>query len=116
MKIPGRQWGLMSAGALCIGLLAGCSSNMATIVAKPPVNAQTLGHVEATSHGAHLLCLPPAYFVPIRLGSCTERAYRHALAKAPGATALTNTTIQENWYWFFFGTMRCVTVTGEAVK
>ena len=116
MKIQASQWSRMSAGALCIGLLAGCSSNMATIVAKPPVNAQKLGHVEATCGGAHILLASPAYFVPIRLNSCAERAYRKALSQAPGATALTNVTLQEDWYWFVVGSMRRVTVSGEAVK
>jgi len=45
-----------------------------------------------------------------------ENAYEDALAKAPGATGLKNVTIEEDWYWIVVGTMRYVTITGEAVK
>ncbi len=50
------------------------------------------------------------------LNSRVERAYADAVASVPGATALVNVTMQENWYWWFLGTTRCVTVSGEAIK
>jgi len=50
------------------------------------------------------------------INSRAEKAYSDAVSKAPNATALTNVTIQENWYWWLIGTARCVTVTGEAIK
>jgi hypothetical protein len=55
-------------------------------------------------------------FFPFGENSRTERAYNKALAKVPGATALTDVTLQENWFWYGFGTLRIVTISGEAVK
>ena len=100
----------MCAGALLIGLMSGCSSVGTMVVVKPPANPQKLGRVEGHARGA-LLGL-----IPIRENSRTERAYRDALAQAPGAKALMDVTIHENWYWYYLGTIRCVTITGEAVK
>jgi hypothetical protein len=37
------------------------------------------------------------------------------VASVPGATALIDVTMQEDWYWWFIGTARCVTVKGEAI-
>ena len=111
MKILAKQWGRIGAGLLLIGLVAGCASDKVMVVAKPPVNAQKLGRVEGRAMGGNFLWL-----FPIRENSRTARAYNSALAKAPGATALTNVTLQENWYWYLFGTFRSVTISGEAVK
>jgi len=55
-------------------------------------------------------------FIPIGLNSRVETAYNRALQKKPGATALVDVTVQENWFWWVVGTARCVTVTGEAVQ
>lgn len=105
---------------MCMGILAvfaaGCASQMVTIVPKPPVNAQKLGRVEGSGAGA-LGILSTAYnFIPMGLNDRMQRAYDDALAKAPGATGLTNVTLEEDWYWFVIGTLRHVTITGEAVK
>ena len=50
------------------------------------------------------------------LNSRYERAYSDAIAKAPGATGLIDVTLREDWYWWFIGTARCVTLNGEAIK
>ena len=102
-------WSKVELGLLCL-FLAGCASTPAIIVEKPTANAQSLGRVKATASGSVL------GIFPILENSRTERAYAAALAQAPGATALRDVTIQENWYWFYIGTMRSVTVEGEAVK
>jgi hypothetical protein len=111
MKILSRKCGRIVAGLLLVGLVSGCASDMNTIVAKPPVNAQKLGHVEGTATGSLLFT-----FIPIGENLRTKQAYANALAKAPGATALQNVTLQEDWNWWFFGTSKIVTISGEAVK
>ena len=55
-------------------------------------------------------------FLPAGLNERVENAYNDALIKAPGATALVDVTMHENWYWWLVGSSRCVTVTGEAIK
>jgi len=91
---------------------AGCRSEMFTLVPTPRVNAQKLGRVEGTAVGSLFM-----WIIPIAgENSRTARAYENALAKAPGATALTDVTFQEDWYWYCLGTLRVVTVSGEAVK
>lgn len=56
------------------------------------------------------------YFIPMGLNSRVERAYNNALDSVPGATALVDVTVKEDWMWWLIGTGRCVTVTGEAIK
>ncbi len=56
------------------------------------------------------------YFIPVGLNSRDERAYNAAVASVPGATALVDVTMHENWYWWLLGTARCVTISGEAIK
>ena len=116
MKLPTRHLGRIGAGLLFIGLVSGCASDMTMIVAKPPVNAQKLGYVEGTGMGALGVTATGYYFIPMGLNSRVERAYMEALGKAPGATALMNVTLEEDWFWFGIGTMRRVKITGEAVK
>ena len=111
MKIQTKTWGGIGAGIMLVCLLSGCASDMNTIVAKPPLNAQKLGHVEGTATGSLLFT-----FIPIGENLRTKQAYANALAKAPGATALQNVTLQEDWNWWLFGTSKIVTISGEAVK
>lgn len=93
-----------------IVIISGCTSTGTVIVRNPPENPTKLGRVEGTATGA--VC----GLIPIAANSRTERAYAAALAKAPGATALMDVTLQENWYTFYLGTLQVVTITGEAVK
>jgi len=97
--------------ALILALAAGCASHAVTIVPKPPANPQKLGRVQGTASGSQFLGV-----FPIRSNSRTERAYQRALSGAPGATALTDVTVQENWFSYGLGTVRIVTISGEAVK
>jgi hypothetical protein len=94
----------------------GCASPMVTIMPAPPENAEKLGQVSGSATGFHGFLDPAWYVIPIGLNSRVERAYQDALSKAPGATALTGVTLQENWYWVGLGTIRTVTITGEAVR
>lgn len=101
---------------LCIAVMlavftAGCASHMTTIVSRPPAHAQKLGRVEGRASGSLFQAV-----IPILLNSRTERAYANALAKAPGATALMDVTLREDWLWYYLGTISTVTISGEAVK
>ena len=97
-------------------LMAGCTSEMTTVVPQPPEHAKVIASVEGTSSGALCIGYPPLSIIPIGLNERMENAYADALAKAPGATALKNVTVQEDWYWIVVGTLRYVTITGDAVK
>src|SRR5262245_30993699 len=104
---------------LCIGtciVLTGCASGFTKVAPNPPGEFQRLG--PASGEGCGMLgILATAYnFAPIGLNGRVEKAYMNALASVPGATALIDVTMSERWYWVFVGTMRCVTITGEAIK
>jgi len=103
-------------GVLVAILTAGCTSEMTTIVPKPSENAKVIASVEGTGCGVLCIGYPPISFIPIGLNERIQSAYSDALSKAPGATGLRNVTLQEDWYWIVVGTMRYVTITGEAVK
>ena len=89
----------------------GCSSTPFNIAPMPPVKYQTLGKASSGACGALLIG-----FIPIALGSRVEKAYHRALATVPGATALLNTELQENWYWWYLGVSKCVTISGDAIR
>jgi len=116
MKIGKKQWCRIGAGVLLISLASGCSSEMVTIVPRPPDNAKVIASVEGTGAGALCIGYPPLSLIPVGLNGRMESAYRDALSKAPGATGLKNVTLQEDWYWIVVGTLRYTTITGEAVK
>lgn len=96
--------------------LGGCASGFTKVAPTPPRNYQPLGKTSGTACGSLGVLATAYYAVPIGLNSRVERAYADALAKVPGATALIDVTMQEDWSWWLIGTARCVTVTGEAVK
>lgn len=106
-----KQIPIICAGLLLVGLASACMSNKVMIVAQPHAYAQKLGRVEGTAVGSIFQAI-----IPIGENSRTARAYKNALAKAPGATALTDVTLQEDWYWYYLGTLRVVIISGEAVK
>lgn len=96
--------------------LIGCSSGFKTIAPTLPEKYEKLG--QAKGEGLGVLCLvSPTYnFIPIGLNSRVDEAYDRAVKSIPGATALTDVTYQETWYWLVIGTFRTVTITGEAIK
>ncbi len=97
-------------------LLQGCSSNPVNIAPMPPSNYKTLGHAMGDACGSLGLASPGYYFIPMMLNSRVDRAYKRALDSVPGATALINTELKEDWYWWFIGTARCTTVSGDAIR
>lgn len=96
--------------------LGGCASGLTTVAPEPPQSYERLGSAKGSGCGSLGLLATLYYFVPMGLNSRVERAYAKALASVPGATGLVDVVVQENWYWWVIGTVRCVTVTGEAVK
>ena len=76
----------------------------------PPVKYQTLGKASGDACGT-LFTL-----IPIGLGSRVQKAYEDALTSVPGATALLNTELKEDWYWWYLGVTKCVTITGDAIR
>jgi hypothetical protein len=108
---------------IVVGLLAafilvctGCASGFRTVLPQAPEKYEKLGKAEGSACG-NMLIGPTAYnFIPVMLNTRVARAYQDALDSVPGATALINVSMQENWYWWVIGTARCVTIKGEAIR
>ena len=103
---------------LTIGMfvLQGCSSREITIEQTPPAKYEKVGQAKGSATGS-LGILATAYnVVPMGLNSRTKRAYDNALNSQPEATGLINVTYQEDWFWWFIGTARTVTISGDAIK
>lgn len=98
------------------GLLSACSSGNVSITKAPLDKFEKLGKTEGTACGTMGLIHINFWFVPIALNGRYERAYNEALEKVPGATGLTDVTLEESWFWWIIGTTRCSTVAGEAIK
>jgi hypothetical protein len=97
-------------------LMAGCSSGFTTIAPTPPQQYARLAHATGTACGSLGILATSTNFIPMGINNRVENAYKNAVASVPGATGLIDVTIQENWSWWFIGTSRCVTITGEAIK
>lgn len=97
-------------------VLGGCASGFSQIAPTPPEKFQRLGPATGEACGSMGFLGTATSFVPMGLNSRTERAYANAVASVPGATALVDVTMQEDWVWWILGSSRCVTVRGEAVK
>jgi hypothetical protein len=72
---------------------------------------QRLGEVRSEACGSLVLGV-----IPAALNSRVARAYAQALAQRTGATALVDVTLTERWFYWVFGTTRCATISGVAVK
>ena len=95
---------------------AGCASAFKTVLPTPPNNYQKLGAAKGEACGSMLILATAYYFIPVGINERVEHAYENALASVPGATALMNVTMRENWYWWVIGSTKCVTITGEAIR
>lgn len=102
--------------SVAIAVLAGCASNFTMVASQPPQKYARLGQATGTACGSLGVLATAYYFIPMGINSRVENAYQNALASVPGATALVDVTMRENWQWWVIGTSRCVTVTGEAIK
>jgi hypothetical protein len=112
---PARASWLSASFAACL-VLAGCASGFASVAPAPPAEFQKLGAATGTACGTLGVLATAYYFVPMGLNGRVERAYQNALQSVPGATALVNVSMSENWYWALVGTVRCVTISGEAIR
>lgn len=81
-----------------------------------PAKYEVLGKAKGTAAGSLGIFATAYNFIPMGLNSRSARAYENALKSVPGATSLINVTYSENWYWWFVGTARSVTVTGDAIR
>jgi hypothetical protein len=107
----------LRAAALGLALLAtGCSGGFSTIAPAPPEKFTRLGHATGTGCGTMFVISTAYNIFPVMLGGRAERAYANAVASVPGATALIDVTLSENWYWWVLGTTRCTRIEGEAIK
>lgn len=97
-------------------LLGACASGFTKVSPTPPNNYQSLGQTSGKACGSLGIVATAYYAIPMGLNSRVENAYIDALNNVPGATSLTNVTMQEDWFWWLIGTARCVTVSGEAIK
>lgn len=97
-------------------VMSGCASTTVNVAPTPPANYETIGSTTGSSTGSLGVLAAGYYFIPMGLNSRIEKAYQDALANAPGATGLIDVTYQEDWYWWFIGTARKVTVQGTAIK
>lgn len=83
--------------------LAGCASGFTTIRSMPPKKYEKLGHVSGKATGSLGILGTAYYFIPMGLNSRIDRAYDNALKSVPGATALTDVTFEESWFWWIIG-------------
>ena len=98
------------------GVLGGCASTAYNVTPLPPANYQVLGKASGKACGSLGILSTAYYAIPMGLNSRVEDAYQEAVKSVPGATSLINVQMQEDWYWWFIGTARCVTITGDAIK
>ena len=97
-------------------LFSACSSHDVLIAPKAPKEYKVLGKAKGQSSGS-LGILATAYnFIPMGLNTRVEKAYDNAVKSVDGATGLINVTYQEDWYWWFIGTARSVTIEGDAIR
>ncbi|HSD36947.1 MAG TPA: hypothetical protein VLC92_05530 [Rhodocyclaceae bacterium] len=97
-------------------ILSACSSNPVNIAPLPPVKYEVLGKAKGEGCGSLGFLATAYYFVPMGINGRVEKAYQAALDSVPGATSLVNVEIDEIWAWWVIGTMRCTTITGDAIK
>ncbi len=95
---------------------AGCASAYKTVLPTPPDHYQKMGLAKGEACGSMLILATAYYFIPVNLNQRVAHAYQNALDSVPGATALMNVTMRENWYWWVIGSTKCVTITGEAIR
>ncbi len=110
-----RALRVVLAVSTCVALGA-CASGFVKVAPTPPAQFERLGKATGESCGMLGLLATAYNFVPMGINGRVDRAYAAAVASVPGASGLVDVTISENWYWVVIGTMRCTTVTGEAIK
>lgn len=101
---------------LLVVMCGGCSTGVVSVMPKLPEKYEKLGPAKGSACGSMLIG-PTAYnFIPVLLNSRLEDAYKDALQSVPGARALTDVTISEDWYWWVIGSAHCTRISGEAIR
>lgn len=116
MNLKRQQCTAALAAVMTSAFLSACVSTSTNVAPMPPKEFQRLGQAKGAACGSLGIVATAYYFVPMALNSRVETAYGNAVASVPGATALVDVTVKEDWYWWVIGEARCVTVTGEAIK
>lgn len=103
---------------ILIPILFGSSCTSGEIMIQPKLSGKekVIRRVRGEACGMMGLLATAYYVFPFGTNSRVERAYFAAISQAPGAVALTNIVIEEDWYWVVLGTMRCLSITGDAVQ
>jgi hypothetical protein len=96
-------------------LAAGCASPLVLLAPEPPSAYQVLGSARGSACGT-LAVYPFYYLLPVLLNERVERAHEAALASVAGARALIDVEVRETSYWWVFGTTRCMTISGKAIR
>jgi hypothetical protein len=117
-----RDVRILKFAALALPLLGMTACATDYVIVAPDVGAATkrLAPAEGSASSHLALAYPPwlpfLCFVPWGWDDRAPTAYGAAVAAVPGATALGEVTIQEDWNWWLLGTSRTLTVRGLAVK
>ena len=107
----------VAAIAAALIALPGCETEYVTVAPDTHGAATRLGPSEGSATSILVLAYPPyATFIPWGWDERAQTAYGTAVAAVPGATALGDVSIQEDWTWWLLGTSRRLTIRGEAVK
>lgn len=97
-------------------MTAACASDFVPVSEAPAAGSKVVGRATGTACGSMLIYASAYNFIPVLLNSRVERARERALASVPGASALTNTTVSEYWYFWVIGRTLCTTLEGDAVQ
>jgi hypothetical protein len=88
-----------------------CAGSFQTVAPAIADRYERLGEVRSEACGSLVLGA-----IPAALNSRVARAYAQALGQRAGATALVDVTLTERWFYWLFGTTRCATISGVAIK
>jgi len=90
-------------------LLCGCSGPLVNVAPFPPEEYSEGGQVSGSACGLLFLGM-----FPMQVNDRAERAYDRAL-KSARATSLTDTAVNESWYFTPIGPAVCTGVEGVAI-
>jgi hypothetical protein len=115
MRRSSARLGTLTAACLAAVALPACETEFVTIAPEVSTSAPVIGHVKGVSY-RHLLAGSPSYnILPLWWSGCVSRACERAMEQAPGAVALKNVTVEEDWFWWGIGSARTLVLEGDAV-
>ena len=97
-------------------LLSSCTSEFIPLTPRLGADSAKLGHATGRACGMVIPYAGAEQFLPIGVASRGERAYDRALASVPGAVALRDVEIRDDWLWPVVGLHICTTISGDAVR